>query len=214
MKNKIKAICFDMWGTLCSGGKGTEWKILQQKLAADSIEPKLFRNRGEEIFFTNNLTIKNGLLQLTESLNIKSNKKTFNSALRFWKSLARKSQPFPETAFVLKKLAESGLRLFVISNTDSEPFYFKMKEIAQNKYFEKFFLSSELGLLKPDVRIFQTVQKYIAFAKDQILMVDDSLYHGVLPARKFGWKALWLARDREGKDKYKINDLKGIFNFL
>src|SRR3989344_2517368 len=208
---KIKAVCFDMWGTLCTGGKGNEWKILQQKLSADLIEPKLFRNRGEEIFFTRNLNVENGLLQLTESLNLKSNKKTFNSALRFWKSLARKSQPFPETAFVLKKLAELGLRLFVVSNTDSEPFYFKVNETALIKYFEKFFLSSELGLLKPDVRIFKTMQKYLAFSKDQILMVDDSLYHGVLPARKFGWKALWVSRKKTETNKFQIKSLEEIF---
>lgn len=30
MKNKIKAICFDMWGTLFPGGGGREWIDLQK----------------------------------------------------------------------------------------------------------------------------------------------------------------------------------------
>jgi len=45
-------------------------------------------------------------------------------------------------------------------------------------------------------------------------MVDDSLNHGVIPARKFGWNALWVARGRKEKYTNKIDDLRGIFDFL
>ena len=82
------------------------------------------------------------------------------------------------------------------------------------KIFQKFFLSPEIGVLKPNIKISETVQRYLQLPKPQILMVDDSLYHGVIPARQFGWQALWVARGKEGKYEARIENLKGVIDYI
>lgn len=62
------------------------------------------------------------------------------------------------------------------------------KILGWKKYFKKFFLSSDLGVLKPDIKILKAVEQYLNIPKQNILMVDDSLYHGVIPAKNFGWQ--------------------------
>ena len=45
-------------------------------------------------------------------------------------------------------------------------------------------------------------------------MVDDSLQHGVYPAREFDWKALWVARGKKGEDERRIENLKGVLKYV
>lgn len=101
--------------------------------------------------------------------------------------------------------------MVIISNTDSFSMPFKIKSYGWDHFFEAYFLSTDYGVLKPHQKIFKAVEKHFGLPKEKILMVDDSLYHGVEPARKFGWQALWVARGRQGKDPAKIEDLRGIF---
>lgn len=215
MKNKnIKAICFDMWGTLCESGGAKQWDELQNILQAESIDKKIFVRQGEKNLLLYPGLLSDGIKNLANKIQRKMNNATLEKAYRTWQGHVLRSKPYPETINVLDKLKKMQIRLFIISNTDSESFYFKIKQFKLKKYFEKFFLSSEIGTLKPHEKIFQTVQDYLRLQKKQIIMIDDSLYHGVLSARKFGWQALWLARGKKGQDIGRIEDLNGIFNFL
>lgn len=52
--------------------------------------------------------------------------------------------------------------------------------------YEYVFLSFEMGLLKPDIRIFEEVQKQLPFEKENILFVDDNISN-IDVAKEFGW---------------------------
>lgn len=213
-QNKFQAICFDMWGTLVEGGGGKEWTDLQQILRANSIDEKTFQTIGIKSLLSHPWLLRQGIRNLAKKLVLKINTETVEKAYKSWWSLVEKSKLYPETIPVLKKLKARRTRLIIISNTDSESFYFKIKKTGLDKYFERFFISGQIGKLKHEGRMFQLAQNYLSLPKDQILMVDDSLNHGVKPARQFGWTALWVARGKEGEEGFKINDLRGIFDFL
>ncbi len=203
-----------MWGTLCEGGSGKEWIELKAILKANSVGIETFQKQGLVSLLKKPWSLREGIRHLAQRLNLKVSDKMLEKAYKSWWGLVLKSQPYPETIDVLKRLKQKQLRLVIISNTDSESFYFEMNRFNLHKYFEKFFLSAEIGVLKPNVKIFEAVQAYLTVPKSQVLMIDDSLYHGVLSVRKFGWQALWVARGKDGKDKARIEDLKGIFDFL
>lgn len=224
-KVKISAICFDMWGTLCEGGGQKQWDDLQGILGANSINKKIFLKLGEESLLMHRWPLRDGIKNLAKkvtdikhlSSSVILNKVKdliIEKAFKSWWSYVQKAKPYPEVEEVLKRLKSKNLRLFIISNTDVEAFDFKIKSLGWKKYFEKFFLSAKIGVLKPNNKIFQTVQNYLPLPKNQILMVDDSLHHGVYSARAFGWNALWLARGRNEKDLEKIEDLSGIIRKL
>lgn len=61
------------------------------------------------------------------------------------------------------------------------------KEVGLSNY-DYVFLSFELGLRKPDIRIYEEVQKRLPFKKENILFIDDK-EKNVLKAKEFGWNA-------------------------
>lgn len=218
MKLKINTICFDMWGTLCEGGGGKAWNDLQNTLGADLIDEKIFQKQGLDALLKHSWDLKTGIKKLARTFNLKTDKTNINTAYRSWWYYVEKSKIYPETIAVLEELLKRGIRLIIISNTDTESFYYEINKFKLKKYFEKFFISAKLGSLKHEGKMFAEVQNYLKTAKDRILLVDDSFEHGVLPARKFGWRALWVARGKKysgrRNDKFKINNLRSIFDFL
>lgn len=211
---KIKAVCFDMWGTLCEGGGGKEWTILQKILRANSIDIKVFKDAGIKSLLSHPWPTRQGIKDLANKLNLKTNSKMIEKGYKSWWGLVEKSKLYPETIPVLKRLKKLGVKLIIMSNSDTESVYYKLKEYNLNEYFEKIFISAKYGGLKHEGKMFNTAQIFLALPKEQILMIDDSFDHGVIPARNFGWKALWLARGKEGNDEFKIKNLEGIFEYL
>ncbi len=210
----ISAICFDMWGTLIKGGGVELWQELQIILNAQSISIRDFIKIGEKTTMIHPYSLKKGIEKFSDRLQIKIPQKNIKKAYNHWWSYVEIAHPYEEIESVLEKIHRMNVRTSIISNTDASSFNFVIKKFHWQKYFEKFFLSSEIGVLKPDVKIFSTVQEYLALPKEQIIMVDDSLTHGVYPARRFGWQVLWVARQKEGKDENRIEDLRGILDFL
>src|SRR3989338_4099643 len=215
MKNsKISAVCFDMWGTLTEGGGQKQWDDLQEILGATHVDKKTFLKMGEESLLMHPWPLKDGIKNLAKKLKIKISENVVEKAYKNWWGYVQRSKPYLEVQEVLDKLEQYKIRKFIISNTDVEAFQFKIKTLGWEKYFEKFFLSAEIGVLKPHVKIFKTVQKYLSIPQRQTIMIDDSLYHGVLPARQFGWQALWVARGKKEKDEGRLENLSGIIEKL
>lgn len=212
--SKILAICFDMWGTLMKGGGVKLWQELYDLFHIEDVPIKEFIKLGEKSIMLKAIPLKTGLYVMAASLKSKVSKEEVERAFKLWWSYVETAKPYKETEFVLKRIAKLKIPSVIVSNTDISSFNFVIKKFGWNKYFNKFFLSAKIGVLKPHVKIFETVQDYLALPKVQILMVDDSLPHGVMPVRQFGWNALWVARGKKGKDKGRIEDLTGIFDFL
>lgn len=212
--SKISVVCFDMWGTLMKGGGIKLWQELQEILHAQDTAIKDFIKLGESTIMLHPYSLRKGLDKFALMLKTTASKMEIEKAFQLWWSYVEKARPYEEAESVLQKIKHLNIPAFILSNTDMSSFHFVIKKYNWLKYFEKFFLSAKFGVLKPNVKIFETVQNYLSLPQEQILMVDDSLHHGVLPARQFGWQALWVARGKEGKDKGRIEDLRGIFDFL
>lgn len=213
-QRKIQAIAFDMWGTLFNGGGTTQYDDVKEILGNRNLNTQAFVKQMEKSLMTKTWPLEEGMEELGRKLGLKSDAKTAKEAADRWCDWVRILKPFPETGGVLKKLKEKGLRMVVISNTDSFSMPFMIVSYGWNHFFEKYFLSTDYGVLKPHRKIFQAVEEHFGLPKERILMVDDSLYHGVEPARKYGWQACWVARGKEGADQMKIEDLRGLLNFV
>jgi putative hydrolase of the HAD superfamily len=67
--------------------------------------------------------------------------------------------------------------------------YFRYKGLQVGDFFEKIFLSCELGVEKPNPEIFKKVVEGIACPPDDILFFDDSEVN-CEAARKYGLQAV------------------------
>lgn len=210
----MKAICFDMWGTLMTGGGMKMWYDLQEIFGKTNMELREFITLGEKSVMIRPYSLEKGVRVFATLVDPKISDSVVKKAYNLWSSYIQKAVPYLETIEVLEGIKKMGIPLIIVSNTDMTAFNFCMKKFDMQKYFKKLFLSAKLGCLKPDLKIFQAAQDYLGLPKNQVLMVDDSLAHGVIPARNFGWQAVWVSRDRPGSDFNKIQDLRGVLNYL
>lgn len=103
---------------------------------------------------------------------------------------------------ILKKTAKTH-RTFLLSNTTEihiEAFNTYLKnELNINDFyafFEKAYLSYEIGLRKPDKKIFEYVIEQNNLIPSETLYIDDSIQH-IISAESIGIKAYWLDVKKE-----------------
>jgi len=105
-----------------------------------------------------------------------------------------------ERLFILEKAAENH-RIFLLSNTNIihiEAFNNYLLHEYQlpslEPFFEKVYLSWEIGMRKPDAEIFEYVIKDAGIDPGKTLFIDDSLQH-ILTARELGFVAHHLKNE-------------------
>ncbi|MDP3640371.1 MAG: HAD family hydrolase [Nanoarchaeota archaeon] len=121
--------------------------------------------------------------------------------------------PYPETKAVLEELHDRGLSLGMISNAGTaykKPFF----ALGLDQYFDHIIFSCDVGLQKPDVRIYERLLRSAGVAPPQALMIGNRLDRDVDPPRAIGMQAALL--DRKNKSSYspKMETLEGVFAYL
>ncbi|MDE1171358.1 MAG: HAD-IA family hydrolase [Verrucomicrobium sp.] len=104
---------------------------------------------------------------------------------------------FPDVAPTLEALQGSGARLAVLSNWDARlrPV---LEGLGLGRFFERLFISAEMGCAKPDPLIFRKALAAMDCAPEEAAMVGDEAAHDDVPARAQGLRAYLLDRPRRG----------------
>ena len=88
---------------------------------------------------------------------------------------------FPETFQAMQLFKSHGIAIGILSNALPILGDAKM-ELVKREYI---FTSYELGLLKPDIKIYQTLAQKLNVPYEQILFIDDK-ERNILPAQSLG----------------------------
>ena len=117
---------------------------------------------------------------------------------------------YPEVRGVLAALKDQGLRLAVISNWD-ERLPLLLERLALTPFFDAVVTSSEVGVEKPDRRIFAEALKRLGVAPEAAVHVGDSPLEDVEGAIAAGMEAVQLDRvDHRGRRRGGIPDLAAL----
>lgn len=101
--------------------------------------------------------------------------------------------PFPETESALRELRSLGLSLHIISNNvDYLPIL--LRNLGWTETFETVTYSQELGVAKPDPRLFRHALARAGSSSEEALYIGDSWESDYLGARGVGMGAVWLNR--------------------
>jgi putative hydrolase of the HAD superfamily len=103
-------------------------------------------------------------------------------------------EPFPDTRAVLQELRAAGLRLGIVSNAwpSLERVY---RELHLRDFFEAFVISSKIGCLKPDARIYTTALRQLGREPGETLFVDDDADY-MRAAEALGMRGVVMSRYR------------------
>ncbi len=102
-----------------------------------------------------------------------------------------------ESINLLEYLKEEGIRIFLLSNTNSlhidiaNKRWGSVSKKSPKDVFEKVYYSHEVNMRKPDVQIFNRVIRENGLNAGKTLFIDDSIQH-IEGAKKTGLKTLYL----------------------
>jgi putative hydrolase of the HAD superfamily len=120
--------------------------------------------------------------------------------------LPNELRPDPTITGALDRLASVGLRLALISNGGAGQRRKLERARLRLDRFAAIVISSEVGLAKPDPRMFALTLQRLGLAHDEVLMVGDSPEHDIAGARAAGIASCWIGRGRRWPDPLERPD--------
>lgn len=100
-----------------------------------------------------------------------------------------------EAQEVVQKLSNDGYRLFVVTNGTAHVQRDRLKHVGLFDLFENIFISQDLGVNKPNIAFFEKAAASIdGFAKNETLIVGDSLTSDMKGGKCFGLTTVWFNR--------------------
>ncbi|MBQ4121969.1 MAG: YjjG family noncanonical pyrimidine nucleotidase [Clostridia bacterium] len=134
--------------------------------------------------------------------------------------LAEQAILLPHAEEVLQTLKARGFRLFLITNGDKTVQNSRLQKSGLGQYFEKVFISEEIGASKPDTRFFDAVANAIdGFEKDKALVIGDSESSDILGANRYRIDACHVTVNSPPLSpavyaKYTVDNLLDIINLV
>lgn len=128
---------------------------------------------------------------------------------------ARLFRPFPGLHEVLTELQDRGYRLHVLSN-NSSILPLQLRLIDTTGYFETVSWSEEMGVEKPDPRIFALALERIGAGAEEAVYVGDSFEADVEGARGAGILPIHAdhRKRRPAGDNLRVESLFGLLDLL
>ena len=122
---------------------------------------------------------------------------------RFRSYLAEGNQLFEGIVEMLEKLSLTH-KLYIASNGIGITQHTRLKNNNLNKYFDKIFISEEIGSKKPDREFFDIILKEVGVEdKGEVLMIGDTLTSDILGANNVGIDSCLV--DIHGIENSEIN---------
>lgn len=101
---------------------------------------------------------------------------------------------FDDARHLLTTLADSGVRLTLITNGSSDVQRGKLRALGIERVFHATVISGELGIAKPDPRIFAHALELCQVKPEHVWHVGDNLVTDVGGANAAGIGSVWLNR--------------------
>lgn len=201
MKREVKAIIFDVGGVLAIGSipkkhrgrlhhtKVHEYIAKRLKISldqwfdsidsnyADSIEGKISKEKTLKII-TKNVRVS---VKKLEKIMIKAYKKNFNQNKQLF-----------EQAFKLKK---QGYKIAVLSDQWPPSKQALMPDKLYKK-FDEVVVSCDVGVRKPNPKIYKLLLKKLKLPAKQVLFIDNQEWN-IKPAKKLGMKTILYKNNKQ-----------------
>ena len=114
----------------------------------------------------------------------------------------------PDAKKTLQRLRKRNMRIGLICNTGITPGFALRRFLSQigiAEYFDSMIFSDEVGMRKPDLRIFRLAAKELKSKPCEAIHIGDNLKTDVWGAKNAGFRAIHFSSE-EGRDKQAEND--------
>ncbi len=212
MKN-VKAIIFDAYGTLfdvnsaaekCKDKIGNKWEGFANFWRTTQLEYTWLRSlmkRHEDFWKVTEDS-------LDKSMNLfKIDKSMKNELLNLYKVL----NTFPEVRDVLNKLKEKNYKLAILSNGTPKLLNELVSSNNLNNIFDDIFSIEEVGIYKPDAKVYDMPVKKYKIQKEEIVFLSANTWD-VSGGGNYGYSSIWVNRNNSIFDNLDYVPKKEVKN--
>ena len=217
MKN-IKAIIFDAYGTLfdvnsaaekCKDKIGNKWEGFANFWRTTQLEYTWLRSlmKRHKDFWQ---ITEDSLDKSMKTFNIDASMK--NELLNLYKVLS----PFNEVPETLKKLKEKNLKLAILSNGTPLLLSQLVKSNNIDNLFDDLFSIEEVGIYKPDAKVYDLPIKKYKIEKSQVAFLSANTWD-VSGGGNYGYQSIWVNRNNnifDNLDYKPINQIKNLSELI
>jgi putative hydrolase of the HAD superfamily len=135
----------------------------------------------------------------------------------YYKHFPEFVQPYPETFGILKKLRASGVKTGLITNIPQDrvaPQWAKIRALGLPELMDVILVSGELGIHKPDVRIYEHAAKALGVSPEECVFVGDDPDSDILGALNAGMEAVWLDVWGTAKPLHKAHKVRSVAEYF
>ena len=220
MKN-IKAIIFDAYGTLfdvnsaaenCKDKIGDKWERFANYWRITQLEYTWLRSLMKK---------HKDFWQITEDSldksmkNFQINPAMKNELLDLYKILST----FSEVKEVLTELKKKGYKLAILSNGTPDLLNELVKSNDLEKIFDDLFSIEQVGIYKPDSKVYDMPIKKYGIKKNEVLFLSANTWD-VSGGGNYGYNSVWVNRNNSIFDnldylvKNEVKNLKGVLEII
>ena len=218
---KIKVIIFDAYGTLfdvnsaakkCKEKIGDKWESFANYWRTTQLEYTWLRSlmkRHKDFWQVTEDSLDKSLLAFKIDPNMRS------ELLNLYKIL----NTFPEVKEVLKNLKEKKYKISILSNGTPDLLDALVKSNDLEKMFDDIFSIEEVGIYKPDKKVYDMPIKKYEVAKNEVAFLSANTWD-VSGAGNFGFNSIWVNRNKNIFDKLdyiphnEINNLNELLKLI
>jgi len=220
MKN-IKAIVFDAYGTLfdvnsaaekCKEKIGDKWKSFSNYWRTTQLEYTWLRSlmKRHKDFWQ---ITEDSLDKSMKAFKIDSSMK--NELLDLYKVLST----YPEVKEILNKLKKKNYKLSILSNGTPALLSQLVKSNNLENLFDSIFSIEEVGVYKPDEKVYDIPVKKYKIKPDEIVFLSSNTWD-VSGGGNYGYNAIWVNRNKnifdnlDFKPKNEVNNLTQLLDII
>ena len=220
MKN-IKAIIFDAYGTLfdvnsaaekCKDKIGNKWEGFANYWRTTQLEYTWLRslmNRHKDFWQVTEESLDKSMKAFSIDPSMK------NELMNLYKVLS----PFKEVPETLKKLKGKNFKLAILSNGTPSLLDELVKSNNLDKLFDDIFSIEEVGIYKPDSRVYDLPIKKYKIKNSEVIFLSANTWD-VSGGGNYGYQSIWVNRNNNIFDNLDFNpsnqikDLTELVNLI
>jgi 2-haloacid dehalogenase len=120
---------------------------------------------------------------------------------------------FPEVETFLQTHQSLGHKMAILSNGSPQMLNMGVVQNNIDGYFSGLFSSNEVRKFKPSPKIYQLVHEHLAIGTDDVIFFSSNAWD-VAGASNFGWKSIWVNRNRQPFDHLGLKPWRAIYDLL
>ncbi|MEM5793030.1 MAG: HAD family hydrolase [Candidatus Aenigmatarchaeota archaeon] len=181
----IKVVAFDLWNTLVYDPSSEIHERIANILGFNNRQE--FWDYCDKNFFGRKMTFYEFLEEFLRKNGIPLKK--MEEIKELWEEARNNVKLFPSTIKTLRKLKKK-YKLVLLSNTAGREGRETIERFGLGKYFDEIIISGEVGIAKPDPRIFQLILDRMKVKPEEVVYIGDNLEQDIVPSRYLGFRAI------------------------